>query len=210
MTIADKAGHFSVELKAAGDGSGSFEAVLSAPTLDRDGEIIDAYAFEPLPDHIMIDVDHAMSVEKTVASGRPFYDDDGILRFEGTFASTSLAQDVRTLVNEGHIRTLSVAFMNGLYEEDRDDGRMHVRKGELLNAGIVGIPSNRQAVITASKAAELGTIAQSIAEAPQVSTETPDESPDAKASGDGLAVDVVPTPKLVAARARLGILEAGL
>lgn len=196
-----KLGRFDVELKAAGDGSGSFTAVLSAPTLDRDGEIIDARAFEPLPDHIMIDVDHAMSVEKTVASGRPYYDDDGVLMFEGSFASTALAQDVRTLVTEGHIRSMSVAFMNGRYETDETDGRIHVRSGELLNAGIVGIPSNRQALILAAKAA---------ANAREISTETPDAPPAADAAGGGLAVDVVPTPKSVTARARLGILEAGL
>ena len=34
------------------DANGSFEVILSAPTLDRDGEVIDAEAFEPLPDHV--------------------------------------------------------------------------------------------------------------------------------------------------------------
>jgi len=133
------------------DGPGSFEAVLSMPTIDRDNEVIDARAFEPLPDHITIDIDHAMTVEKTVGSGRPYYDGD-TLKFEGTYASTPLAQMVRTLVDEGHIRTMSVAFMpGGIWQVDDADGKNHLRKGELLNAGIVGIPSNRDALITASK-----------------------------------------------------------
>lgn len=137
---------------ATKDGTGSFESVLSMPTVDRDNEVIDARAFEPLPDHITIDIDHAMSVEKTVGSGQPYYDDNGILRFKGTYASTPLAQMVRTLVDEGHIRTMSVAFMpGGEWEVDERDGKSHLRKGELLNAGIVGIPSNREALITASK-----------------------------------------------------------
>lgn len=196
----NKSGRFTAHIKAAGDDSGSFTAVMSAPTLDRDGEIIDAHAFDPLPDHIMIDVDHAMSVEKTVGSGRPYYDDDGVLMIDGTFASTPLAQDVRTLVNEGHIRTMSVAYMNANYETDPDDERPHLRRAELLNAGIVGIPSNREALILASKANR-----PDPDEPEQISTETPDESPDAKASGERPAVDVVSRPNAIKAR---GLLES--
>lgn len=132
------------------DGPGEFEAILSMPTVDRDGEIIDARAFEPLPARINIDVDHAMTVEKTVGSGVPYYDGD-VLKIKGTFASTQLGQDVRTLVNEGHIDSLSVAYMSAVYETDQKTGIPHLRRGELLNAGIVGIPANREAIITMSK-----------------------------------------------------------
>jgi HK97 family phage prohead protease len=139
-------------LKALGDDAGwDFESVLSAPTLDRDGEVIDVRAFDPLPSHIPIDVDHAMTVEKTVASGEPFYADDGTLMFRGNFAGTPLGQVVRTLVKEGHIRSMSVAFMNARTEVDPDDERVHIRQAELLNAGIVAIPSNREALIGAVK-----------------------------------------------------------
>jgi HK97 family phage prohead protease len=140
-------------LKAVGDDVDydyDFESVLSAPTLDRDGEVIDSRAFEPLPDHIPIDVDHAMSVEKTVASGQPFYDGD-VLMFRGRFASTPLGQLTHTLVKEGHIRSMSVAFMNARTETDPADERVHIRQAELLNAGIVAIPSNREALMTAVK-----------------------------------------------------------
>jgi hypothetical protein len=67
------------EVKAVRDDAaphGSFEVILSAPTLDRDGEVIDAKAFDPLPDHITFDVDHGMSTSTTIASGRPYYDAD--------------------------------------------------------------------------------------------------------------------------------------
>jgi hypothetical protein len=141
-----------VELKAVdGDGPhGSFEAVLSAPTKDRDGEIVDAKAFEPLPARIPIDIDHAMSVRSTAGSGVPFYDGD-LLKIRGTFASTQLGQEVRALVTEGHITKMSVAFMNP--KREVKDGVPHVVSGELLNAAIVMIPSNRDADITAAKAA---------------------------------------------------------
>lgn len=132
------------------DGGYDFESILSVPTLDRDGEIIDGKAFEPLPEHITIDVDHAMTVERTVASGQPFYEGDALM-FRGTFASTPLGQLTRTLVKEGHIRTMSVAFMNARVEVDPDDERPHIRQAELLNAAIVAIPSNREALIGAVK-----------------------------------------------------------
>jgi hypothetical protein len=86
--------------------SGEFEAILSVPTVDRDGEVVDAKAFEPLPDYIPIDIDHGMSVESTVGSGTPFYDGD-VLKFRGSFASTPLGQQVRSLVVEGHVRKMS-------------------------------------------------------------------------------------------------------
>jgi hypothetical protein len=49
--------------------NGAFEVVLSAATLDRDGEIIDSRAFDPLPDHVPFDIDHGMTVQTTVGSG---------------------------------------------------------------------------------------------------------------------------------------------
>jgi hypothetical protein len=116
------------EVKAVRDDAaphGSFEVVLSAPTLDRDGEVIDAKAFDPLPDHITFDVDQGMSTSTTVASGRPYYEAD-VLKVSGTFSSIPRAEEVRTLVQEGHIRTTSVAFMSAQHE--RKDGTDHITK----------------------------------------------------------------------------------
>lgn len=142
-----------VDIKATDpdDPAGSFEAILSAPTVDRDGEVIDPKAFEPLPDHITIDIDHGMSVATTVGSGVPYYEGD-LLKFRGSFSTIARAQEVRTLVTEGHIRKMSVAFMNAKREDDPDDERPHIRRAELLNAAIVPIPSNREASILAAKA----------------------------------------------------------
>lgn len=139
-----------LDIKQADPASGEFEAILSAPTVDRDGEVVDAKAFEPLPERIPIDIDHGMSVTTTVGSGVPFYEGD-LLRFRGSFASTELGQEVRTLVTKGHISRMSVAFMDAVREKDEKDGKMHVRKAELLNAAIVAIPSNREAAILAAK-----------------------------------------------------------
>lgn len=135
------------------DMPGSFEAILSAPTLDRDGEILLADEWKmPLPDRITVDVDHGMTVASTIGSAKPWIDDDGNLRITGTFASTPKAQEVRTLMKEGHINTTSVAFMS----EKTQKGEKTVVLRELLNAAVVAIPSNREALVLASKALKAG------------------------------------------------------
>lgn len=150
-----KAGIISADIKSADSEKGTFEAILSAPTLDRDDEVIDKGAFHPLPDHIPIDIDHGMSTASIVGSGKPFYEGD-VLMFRGTFASTPLGQEVRTLVTEGHVRKMSVAFRQAVREVDETDGKMHIRSAELLNAAIVPIPSNREASILVAKALKSG------------------------------------------------------
>jgi HK97 family phage prohead protease len=132
--------------------NGAFELILSAPTEDRDGEVIEKGAFNPLPDHIPMDIDHEMSVAGTVGSGTPFYDEDGMLRVKGGFASTAKAQEARALVNEGHIRTASVAFIRKDAKK-AGDGVRHITKAELLNGAFVAVPSNRDALVLASKSA---------------------------------------------------------
>jgi hypothetical protein len=127
---------------------GRFEVVLSAPTLDRDGDTLRPEDWkQPLPDHITFDQDHAMTVAGTVGSGVPTIDKDGRLIVAGTYSSLPRAQEVRTLVNEGHIRTTSVAFMT---EKSTKDGVTRTRR-ELLNGAFVAIPSNRDALVLSSK-----------------------------------------------------------
>lgn len=132
--------------------NGEFVVILSAPTLDRDGEIVDAKCFEPLPDHITFDIDHGMSTATTIGSGTPYYDGD-LLKVKGTYSSIPRAQDVRTLVVEGHIRTTSVAFMGA--KKEVKDGVPHITKAELLNGAFVPVPSNREAVVVSAKSADL-------------------------------------------------------
>lgn len=136
------------------DFPGTFEVILSAPTKDRDGDTLlpDEWK-QPLPEHITFDIDHGMSVATTVGSGAPSIDaKTGNLVVRGTYSSLDRAQEVRTLVNEGHIRTTSVAFMN---EPATVKNGKKVNQRELLNGAFVAVPSNREAVITNSKGLEL-------------------------------------------------------
>jgi hypothetical protein len=133
---------------------GSFEVVLSAPTEDRDGETLLPEEWkQPLPSHITFDVDHGMSVATTVGSGVPSINDAGELVVAGTYSSLPRAQEVRTLVNEGHIKTTSVAFMTEP-SETKDGKKTTVR--ELLNGAFVAIPSNREALVLSSKGVKAG------------------------------------------------------
>lgn len=127
--------------------NGGFTAVLSTPSLDRDGDRLEREEWqEPLPDRLPLDIDHGMTVADTVGSFVPYFDEAGRLLMDAYFASTPKAQDARTLVNEGHIRSVSVAFMTDKSKKAGEPRR------EILNAGIVAIPSNRDAQILDSKA----------------------------------------------------------
>lgn len=126
--------------------NGEFEVILSAETLDRDGEIIEAKAFEPLPDSIPFHAFH--DFHDPIGRGVPFYDGD-ILKARGTFASTPRAQEIRTLVAEGVIGHTSVGFMAAVRKDEED--APHITSGELLEGSFVSVPSNREAAVLAAK-----------------------------------------------------------
>jgi len=139
-----------VKAVESADPNGEFELILSTPDDDRDEESLASKALEPLPDHISMDIDHGMSVATTVGSGVPRYDETGNLVVKGTFASTALGQEVRTLVTEGHIRTASVAFLPKQTTKSSTNRKV-ITKGELLNGAFTPVPSNPKALILSSK-----------------------------------------------------------
>lgn len=126
--------------------NGEFEVILSAETVDRDGEIIDAKAFEPLPESIPFHAFH--DFHDPIGRGVPFYDGD-VLKARGAFASTPRAQEIRTLVSEGVIGHTSVGFMAAVRKEG--DEAPHVTSGELLEGSFVSVPSNREAAVLMAK-----------------------------------------------------------
>ncbi len=73
---------FSATVKAvAEDGAGSWTAVASTPSIDRDNEIVDSGAFEPLPARVPV---HAEHFGEIIGSGRPYYEGN-TLYIDGTF-----------------------------------------------------------------------------------------------------------------------------
>lgn len=130
--------------------NGEFEAILSTSTPDREGESIAAGAFDPLPASMPLYVQHDW-MEKALPIGRgvPSYVGD-MLTIKGTFASTPRAQEVRSLVNEGVIDSMSVGFLNG--KRKSIGGQKTVTKGEAFEASFTGVPVNPTATVLASKA----------------------------------------------------------
>lgn len=137
---------FEVKALDGSDPNGEFEAILSVPTIDRDGEVIDARAFEPLPAEIPIHKFHDFS--SPVATATPFYDGD-VLKARGTFDPDPESQAIRAKVGRS-IRYMSVGFMAATRSDE--EGTPHITKAELLEASFVSVPSNREAAILAVKA----------------------------------------------------------
>lgn len=138
---------FEVKAIEGKDPNGEFEAILSVPVVDRDGEVVAAGAFEPLPAEIPIHKFHDFSAP--VATAVPFYDGD-ILKARGSFDPDPESQAIRSKVGRS-IRYMSVGFMSA--QRETIDGVPHITKGELLEASFVSVPSNREAAILAVKAA---------------------------------------------------------
>jgi HK97 family phage prohead protease len=147
----------SVKALDPGDPRGAFEAIISVPTLDRDGEIVDVGAFNPLPASIPCHFAH--DFRQPVGRGVPVYEGEALV-LRGVFASTNRAQEVRQLVTDGTIQHMSVGFMPPDREED-EDGVTHIRRAELLEASFTSVPSNREAAILGAKSAEILDLAES-------------------------------------------------
>lgn len=158
--------------------AGEFEAILSAPTLDRDQEIIDSGAFEPLPASIPVHAYH--DFRDPIGRGVPFYDGD-VLKLRGFYASTPRAQEIRTLVAEGVIANMSVGFMSAQRTED-DEGKTHIVRGEILEGSMVSIPSNREAAILMAK--DYADQATTKTSGDEPVSKTPDTDPDDAAASD--------------------------
>jgi predicted metal-binding transcription factor (methanogenesis marker protein 9) len=165
--------------------NGGFTAVLSTPSLDRDGDRLARQEWqEPLPESVPLDADHGMSVATTIGSFRPYFEGDQLM-MEARFSSIDRAQEVRTLVKEKHINRVSVAFLTDKTKKSGEPCR------ELLNAGIVAIPSNRDAVILDSKALD-----EKAVELLTEGTMTADEAREVvgldKAKTTGVTINVTP------------------
>lgn len=128
--------------------SGTWEAIASTPTIDRDHEIVAAGAL--WWNGVTVPC-HAEHFGELIGSGIPRYVGDE-LRIVGRFASTAKAQQVRTLVVEGHMRTMSVMFLPSTFEPGRGDVKRIITRAELLAVDFAPVPSNRDARVLTSRA----------------------------------------------------------
>ena len=73
-----------------------------------------------------------------------------MLHVSGRFSGIEPAQEVRTLVREGIVDSMSVVLHNPTRKRDRD-GVTHATSGELLSVDFVSIPSNVNATVTSAR-----------------------------------------------------------
>jgi hypothetical protein len=128
--------------------SGSFEAILSHPDTDREGEQVKTTEWQDLPSRIPLNYDHLMSAEGLVGSGEPVIK-DGALHIKGTFASTPKAQEIRTLVKEGHLTSMSVEFLR---KTETDEKGLKTTTRELIGGAFTPYPAQPKAAILSAKA----------------------------------------------------------
>lgn len=143
--------HLLASVKAVEDeeGPGGFDAILSTKALDRDGEVVDPHAFDPLPASIPIYFEHNWkSGARPIGRGVPTLVGDEI-HLKAKYASTPEAQEIRTLVNEGIVDSMSVGFLNG--KRESKSGVRTVVSGEMFEGSMSAIPINTGAKVLASK-----------------------------------------------------------
>lgn len=137
-----------IESKDTGGDTGGFEAILSTPQTDRDGESIDVKSWGQLPATVPVNLDHNTDISGLIGTGIPRVE-DGVVKLSVTFASTPEAQKARTLVNEGHVKSTSVEFLR---RSKTDEKGVKTTSREMIGAALTNYPANTGAVILSSKA----------------------------------------------------------
>jgi hypothetical protein len=134
----------SLRAKIATVDAGGWTAVASAPTLDRDGEVIAAGALWWSSVDLPVHLNHELRVESLVGRAVPRYQ-GGKLIIDGVFAGTELAASTRQLVLDGVLTTMSVVFIDS--QRRNVEGVPTITRAELVAVDFVSIPSNRDAVV---------------------------------------------------------------
>jgi HK97 family phage major capsid protein len=154
----------SVKLKdVASVGEKTVRAIVTAPTLDRDGDVIDTQSLKlprkgggyilarDLTGEEDLDIpllkNHSFVVDDVIGSVRKAYiNEAGELEVEFGISSRKEAQDMFTLLDEGHLgNSFSITIM---YDYDDVDGNT-IYNGEIVEISLVFRGSNRDARLLA-------------------------------------------------------------
>ena len=146
-----------------GDDELIVDFTVQVPDRDKEillvpGAVLDNYRKNPI-----IQADHSFSVRSTVGSAKWVKAMGDSIRIAPSFAKTQFAQDVKSLVEDGHLKTVSHTFKGYSYEEDETkigeilkehnikanakDIRRVYTKWEPLEVSWVTIPSNTEAMV---------------------------------------------------------------
>ncbi len=120
-----------------------FTFVGSDETLDRVGEVIpiDSWNLKNYKKNPILLVNHDYKVENIVGKAKNTRVEDGKLLFDAVFHDiTPLARDVKEMVKQGILSTVSVGFMR---KGPKKDGDMEMN--ELFEISFVPVPANPSA-----------------------------------------------------------------
>ena len=148
---------FTIDVKSVDDEEfgphGGFTAIISDPTVDRDGEKIMPGAFEPLPQgRIPIDINHSRNVLDTIGSAEVFKVGEETWA-KAWFAGTPKAQEIRQLMHEKHVKNVSVMFIHAERGRPDEKGIVPIHRAELVKFGVVDVGANRNAQVALVKGA---------------------------------------------------------
>ena len=133
--------YIQAELKKGDDGKITF--IASDETLDRSGEVvpIDSWDLGNYKKNPVLLVNHDYKVENIVGRARNVRKDKGKLLFEPVFHEiTQLAKEVKAMVEQGILNTVSVGFMPHGPQKDGDRPT-----NELFEISFVPVPANPSA-----------------------------------------------------------------
>ncbi len=126
-------------------GEGEFDVIATTETVDRDGEMIKSDGWETenfIKNPVMLDC-HKYFEMPVGACTELTKLEDGSYRAKGVFARTQKAQEIRSLYEDGILRTVSVGFI------PKERNGNIITKAELLEISFVPIPSNPDAMAIA-------------------------------------------------------------
>lgn len=123
------------------ESDGSFEVIATTGGVDRDGESIDpkGWDFSHFMKNPVLLWGHDYT-SPPIGVVRELKEQDGKIIASGVFARTQFAQEVRSLYDDGILRTVSVGFI----PKDRDG--KNITAAELLELSFVPVPANPEAV----------------------------------------------------------------
>lgn len=140
----------STTLKSVDESSGTWTAVASAASVDRDGERVLPRALTWRTPTVPVHAGHNFKVESLVGRATPRYDPSGALLVDGKFGTSDLAQATRRAVLDGSLDSMSIAFIDAKRSQGKD-GIPEITAGELISCDWVTIPSNADARVLAAR-----------------------------------------------------------
>ena len=147
------------QLSSSEDGN-NIEAYLTTwGNIDKTGDIINREALEEYvagynKGGVMLRMLYQHNRDSIIGTWNELVmDDKGLLAKGEIFTDTTLGNDTRVLLRRGVLDSVSIGFKSNDYEYN-DDGTRTFKSIELVEASVVDIPANSEAIVTDIKSAD--------------------------------------------------------